>query len=610
MSFINWIQYTEAVVGAGSSSLTDVVNRPLRQVLTDSGIDPAGNFPGFLSNQAQTIQASWIFNYNVNINGNLVVAGTSTFTGAVAITSISGVLNVVGDFSVNTTKFTVSATTGDVVSLGTGAFTGALTGQIPSGYVLSGTFGANKTGGADTGAYTFPGVVNITGNFTIATTKFTVDSVTGNTVAAGSFGADSGVFTNGLTGQIPVGYILSGIFGSSKAGGADTGNYTFPASLYITTRLGIGAVINAAAGLIIGSTSTAAAGFVYGINYSGTLVASAIGDTLVGIKSALTFTPGVFTGLNVTGLLIPAFSVATFTTPGTPVGLDIGVITGTGATNSYGIRVAVPVSATNNYIISDSNNNIFYATSTGNVALAGNITLLTNATYIKGVTTGAATVNLFRLTSNANNITRFIAGVNAGGFDWQNQAENAQWMTLVSGVLNVWTNGSSTAGGGIKIFSAGGVSSVQNSDPYNHQFGQGSIIINPVSISGGNGAGATATLGYYSGGTNYGAVSVANVASLFSILKLMTDGGTVVVGTDPTGSQILRVGGDTKLNGLVTIPSGVTSAAGTGTDIILGATTQSTIGANGAASALTANPLGYIVFYIGTTKCILPYYNG
>lgn len=38
-------------------------------------------------------------------------------------------------------------------------------------------------------------------------------------------------------------------------------------------------------------------------------------------------------------------------------------------------------------------------------------------------------------------------------------------------------------------------------------------------------------------------------------------------------------------------------------------TTATTIGANGAATALTANPVGYIVFNIGNTSYQLPYYN-
>lgn len=38
-------------------------------------------------------------------------------------------------------------------------------------------------------------------------------------------------------------------------------------------------------------------------------------------------------------------------------------------------------------------------------------------------------------------------------------------------------------------------------------------------------------------------------------------------------------------------------------------TTQATIGANGAASALTANPVGYLTVMIGNSPFIVPYYN-
>jgi hypothetical protein len=42
----------------------------------------------------------------------------------------------------------------------------------------------------------------------------------------------------------------------------------------------------------------------------------------------------------------------------------------------------------------------------------------------------------------------------------------------------------------------------------------------------------------------------------------------------------------------------------------LGGTTQTTVGANGAASAQPANPLGYLICYIGSTKIAIPYHNG
>ena len=38
-------------------------------------------------------------------------------------------------------------------------------------------------------------------------------------------------------------------------------------------------------------------------------------------------------------------------------------------------------------------------------------------------------------------------------------------------------------------------------------------------------------------------------------------------------------------------------------------TTQTTIGSNGAATALTANPVGYITVMIGDTAYQVPFYN-
>ena len=51
-------------------------------------------------------------------------------------------------------------------------------------------------------------------------------------------------------------------------------------------------------------------------------------------------------------------------------------------------------------------------------------------------------------------------------------------------------------------------------------------------------------------------------------------------------------------------------AASVSAGVALGGSTQTTVGANGAASALTANPLGYLIAYLGATKIAIPYYNG
>jgi len=57
--------------------------------------------------------------------------------------------------------------------------------------------------------------------------------------------------------------------------------------------------------------------------------------------------------------------------------------------------------------------------------------------------------------------------------------------------------------------------------------------------------------------------------------------------------------------------AGTFEIALTGEFYIAGATTQTTVGATGAASALPANPLGYLVLYLGTSpgKVVIPYYN-
>lgn len=45
-------------------------------------------------------------------------------------------------------------------------------------------------------------------------------------------------------------------------------------------------------------------------------------------------------------------------------------------------------------------------------------------------------------------------------------------------------------------------------------------------------------------------------------------------------------------------------------DLTLGnPTTLTTIGANGAATALTANPVGYLVINLGNTSVQIPYYT-
>lgn len=51
------------------------------------------------------------------------------------------------------------------------------------------------------------------------------------------------------------------------------------------------------------------------------------------------------------------------------------------------------------------------------------------------------------------------------------------------------------------------------------------------------------------------------------------------------------------------------ASAGAASTTTIGNGTATTVGAAGAASALPANPLGYIIAHVGTTQVKIPYYN-
>lgn len=90
----------------------------------------------------------------------------------------------------------------------------------------------------------------------------------------------------------------------------------------------------------------------------------------------------------------------------------------------------------------------------GPISLTSGALILDNAQYYEALTSGGANVALFGLTNDATNITRFRAGVDAGGFQWSNQAANTQWMALTGSLLTV--NVPEAIGSGASITSSGG----------------------------------------------------------------------------------------------------------------------------------------------------------
>jgi hypothetical protein len=93
------------------------------------------------------------------------------------------------------------------------------------------------------------------------------------------------------------------------------------------------------------------------------------------------------------------------------------------------------------------------------------------------------------------------------------------------------------------------------------------------------------------------------VANVEATMEASSSSGAGFCTMRVNGVEVFR---STPANGTwLESPAGV---APTGV-LALGNSLQSTVGSAGAASALPANPLGYIVGYIGTTKIAIPYYN-
>lgn len=89
-------------------------------------------------------------------------------------------------------------------------------------------------------------------------------------------------------------------------------------------------------------------------------------------------------------------------------------------------------------------------TISGNLSVSGNVILAVNNKFIQMTTSGGATVNILTLTNDVNNITRFVAGVDAGGFQWTNQLQSVGLMTLTSPAGNLTITGAIVSGARIE----------------------------------------------------------------------------------------------------------------------------------------------------------------
>lgn len=227
MAALDYALYTELAVGQGHPSLSDVVNRPLKSVLTASGlatdVDP---FPGFLplAGGTRTITSIILTSTIVGGAGTNITINTDKFTvnGTSGNTSVGGTLGSVGDFNVATNKFTVAAASGNTLVAGTLAVTSDV------------AVATNKfTVAAATGNTLVAGTLAVTSDLAVATNKFTVAAASGNTLVAGTLAVtgDVAVNTNKFNVAAASGNtLIAGTLGVTGALTTDGGLQTFGAN--------------------------------------------------------------------------------------------------------------------------------------------------------------------------------------------------------------------------------------------------------------------------------------------------------------------------------------------------------------------------------------------
>lgn len=154
--------------------------------------------------------------------------------------------------------------------------------------------------------------------------------------------------------------------------------------------VGIGTAAQSQNGLRFGGTITAVSTNAMALAVVPVLAAAANNDKLRGATITPTFTPGAYTGLAVRGIFIGNLSIAGFTSPADIASIEITALTGTGATNAYGLLIGAPTGATNNYLISHTMPATFSVTAAGAITGAGNLTVGAS-TFVVTAATGAVT---------------------------------------------------------------------------------------------------------------------------------------------------------------------------------------------------------------------------
>src|SRR6056300_976615 len=251
-------------------------------------------------------------------------------------------------------------------------------------------------------------------------------------------------------------------------------------------------------------------------------------------------------------------------------------------------------------------NKVLTAPTINAATMTGTVTVDSISMADNTITTNASNVNL-ELDASGTGQVRIIPNTTVVGT--LNTADVATTgNTTVSGSLTTGT----FAVGDLNIIADGTITSDTNGDIAIDPAGTGAIVLTgPITHAGTQ--------------TTTGQMNVDNLRLDGNVLSATSGGITLTPATGQnvtvsgTGVKLIAAEANFTLMEATTIRGDVLeidtsdgdltiNTQGTGT-IDFNTPTQTTIGANGAASALTANPVGYLKIKIGGADRIIPFYN-
>lgn len=375
-----------------------------------------GSFPSLdYSNAGVTFRFLTTAAAPASVSMGALTATTGTFSGLVTASTANGVTTILrlAQTGAATWNITNNATDGKLVINDSGS----------TWLIITPTTGFTQLLGA----------TDIGGNFSVASSKFTVAASTGNTVIGGStLKLTDGNLWFGTAGDgwlSPDGSQSASVTNTSITF-TDATSFTSSASALNFQLSANGGALGAGVRYIDGGGT--ASYWQYNAPTAGGHAFSRQGSNVFVVDSSgLTVSDNISiskTGNGISTAMAAGTSVWQ-TNDGTGssfFGVAGGLVV-MGATNA----------AYNTAIYAGNVLATSFNKTTQTATFSSSIVLGTNNTAIQATTTGASVVNIFKLTNDATSITRFLCGVDAGGFQWTNQGASSQWMGLSAAGLTI-----------------------------------------------------------------------------------------------------------------------------------------------------------------------------